>query len=355
MVIAPGKRKFTNYLLILVLALSFSCSKEKETVTAKFYHSTTSYFNGYYNSVQLFKETIDQLEEKLRYDDNGFIYVVYYGTEEEIKSYSSAFETIIEKNDKVIFKHPNGQYIDNCRFLNGKSWFYRRMYSNAMENFNYIQDEFPASRLIPETYFWQAQSFYLDQNPEMCFSVLEEYFDDNDTLKLSNDLAPELGQFRARLALEQGEYQDAITWLEKYGKKIPGERRKVRTNFLLGQLYSKIKEFPQALEQFEQVVRHSNDYDLTFAAKLKIARLYINFQKVETSDETVMKYLSKMLKDEKNEEYRDQIFYEYGLLELGKGQREAGLDYLRQSVAANVNNSPSKSFVLLQNGPGLLQ
>ncbi|GAB4410051.1 MAG: hypothetical protein OHK0039_14180 [Bacteroidia bacterium] len=320
-----------------------SCSKEKDTLPARLYHRTTSYFNGYYNADDLFRETVGNLEDAYRYPEQGFIAIDYYGTEDEIKSYVPDFEKVIKKNDAVMFKHPNGGYIDDCRVLNGKAWYYRREYSLAMENFNYAMQTYPGSKRYPEAWLWKAKTFYSLENYQMARDVLRELVD-NDTLVIDEALAGEIALFRVRLAIEDKEYKRAITLLTENLEFIRGQGRRARTQFLLGQLHAELKDYPRALEQFTEVAQRSNDYALAFEAKIKIARLYVDFQPGQDDEQYVYRYLKKMLRDEKNEEYRDRIYYEFALLELKKNQKPEAIGYLKQSLQASMGNQRQKAL-----------
>ncbi|MEM6804777.1 MAG: hypothetical protein AAF696_25490, partial [Bacteroidota bacterium] len=189
----PSVGKLTNFLLILSLLFCISCSKEKETLSARVYHSSLSYFNGYYNANYLYEETIKKLESQYSYPEQGFIEVVYYGLKDEIKSFESDFENINKKNDRVIFKHPNGNYIDDCRLLNGKSWFYRQDYFKALQNFDFVIDSFPDSRLVPDAWFMIAQTQYQMGNPEIAAEIIDERLLYADSVILEDKMLDELG------------------------------------------------------------------------------------------------------------------------------------------------------------------
>ncbi|MEM7372868.1 MAG: tetratricopeptide repeat protein [Bacteroidota bacterium] len=344
MMMHPSNHKCIHFLGIIALLTLLSCSKEKDTLPARAYHTTTSYFNGYYNANYLFKETINRLEDAYEFKDEGFIEVVYYGTEEEIKSYDSDFETITKKNDAVLFKHPNGNYVDNCRLLTGKCWLYRQNYTLALKNFNYVLEEFPESDLVPEVWFRIAESHYLMENGEQARSVFQEMIVENDTFYFDEELSAEIALFRTRLAIEDEKYQEAIEVLNENIPYMKGRQRIAKTHFLLGQLYAQNKDFARSLEQYNLVEKYSGDYELAFKAKIRVARLYVEFQDGLNEDSEVYKYLTSLLKDEKNLEYRDQIYYEFALLELKQEHQEKGIEYLKESIRVNVSNDRQKAL-----------
>ena len=331
-------------MIIIFAAALFSCSKDKTTLPARLYHNTTSFFNGYYNANLLFNETLEQIEGQYIFPEEGFIEVINFGTEDEIKSFVANFKKVSEKNDIVIFKHPNGKWVDDCRFLNGKSWFYQQNYTLAMQNFDEVIDRFPDSERLPEAYIWKAMTFYKMDNPEMTQAILQENIIENDSVVLDNKTAAELAIFRSQLDVEKKQYQSAAATLEQHVDYIRHPRRRARSHFLLGQLYAQLKVYPKALEHFFVVEKFSGDYDLTFKSKIKIARLYVDFQEGKDDDSQVNKYLTKLLKDEKNEEYRDQIYYEFALLEEKKDSLDKAIDYLRLAIKANVSNQRQKAL-----------
>ena len=56
-----------------------------------------------------------------------------------------------------------------------------------------------------------------------------------------------------------------------------------------------------------------------------------------------------MLKDDKNEEYRDQIYYALADLDLEERNRPGGIDNLEKSLRANIDNQKqrAKSYLRL--------
>ena len=55
-----------------------------------------------------------------------------------------------------------------------------------------------------------------------------------------------------------------------------------------------------------------------------------------------------MLKDEKNLEYQDQIYYALAELSLEERDREAGIDYLKKSISSSVDNQKQKAKSFLR-------
>lgn len=337
--------KHTKFFLILASILLLSCSKQKDTLPHRVFHTTTSYFNWYYNANELFKESVEQLEDSYEYPERGFIEVVYYGDKKDGESLKGNMEAIIKKNDAVLFKHPNGNYIDECRLLNGKCWFYTQEYSPAIRNFEYVIDKFPDSEVLADAYLYLAKTYYRMDNKIMASDILDKKVINNDTLEISDRTYGELGLFRTRLAIEEEDYDKAVEILQKHLEFVKGYDRITKSNYLLAQLLFTQKKFTEAKYKFEEVAKMSRSYDLSFSAKLAIARVFLEMEKADIgTGENVNRYLTKLLKDEKNREYKDQIYYQFALISLEKGKRDEGLDYLRKSVAYNMGNQRQKAL-----------
>ncbi len=339
-----GIYKLTNFLLIIFLLSLLSCSKEKDTLGARLYHNTTSYFNGYYNAHFLFHQSVEKLEEQYQFTDRGFMEVVHYPTEDEYQGMQGDMDVVIEKNDAVMFKHPNGNWIDDCRLLNGKAWLYQGKFRKAQKNLRVVIDSFPQSERVAEAWFWIAQLQYLQEQPQITQDLLSKHILNNDTAVISDEMTGELGLFLVRLEIEAKNYDKAAKLLEAYLPYVEGRLRLARSHFLLGQLYGELNAYSKALEQFDIVLKKAPNYDLAFSSKMKVAHLYVSAQDDKDDDEEVYKYLTKLLKDEKNADYRDQIYYEFALLELQKKRRDAAIDYLNRSIRANRNNQRQKAL-----------
>ncbi|MEL6674064.1 MAG: tetratricopeptide repeat protein [Bacteroidota bacterium] len=345
-----GNSKLTNFLLIIALFLLAACSKQKDTLPARVYHSTTSYFNWYYNAQVLYNETVKRLEEQYKFPEQGFMQIAYEGTEAEIQGFKSDFENINKKNDAVLFKHPNGNYVDDCRLLNGKSWYYRKNYPVAMQNFEAVQDSFPETELMAESWLWIAKTFHKMENFQMAKNILQEQILGNDTLVITDDLAADIALFRTELAIENEEFPSAIRYLSDNIFLIKGRMRQARSHFLLGQLYAEIDNFPKAMEQFSMVEKVSLDYELSFLSKISIARLFVEFQEGQDDDQEVFNYLTKLLKDEKNIEYQDRIYYEFALLDLKQKDVPGALENLNLSVRVSQGNQRQKGLSYFKSG-----
>jgi tetratricopeptide (TPR) repeat protein len=322
----------TFFWLIAAFILLSSCGKERKNIVARSYHATNSFFNGYYNATRILKETRDQLEDSYAFKDNDLIDIYTYPSEEEAESLQADMEKVTEKNDIIIFKHPNGGFEDDCRLLTGTSYFYRCEWEEARNNFEYIINSMPGSGRIPEAQIWMAMSYYEEGQIELAADYLQEHIFDYDTVKLKPRIRGRLAALGGQLAVDTGNYAAAIELLIDNVKKVRGRKNKTEAYFLLGQMADRAEKYPEALEAYAKVMRKSKDYEFVFMAKMKTAGLYTKYQGGKDDENLVYEYLSKLLKDPKNEPYQDRIYYQFGTLALKKDSLEAALGYFRKAV-----------------------
>ena len=339
-----NSNKFTLFFPIWLGLLLLSCSKNNTTFTGRTYHDMTSLFNYYYNAEELYVETVAALEREYEFQDMGYIDIVHYGDDNSLQRYETDFAEAIRKNDMVIFKHPHTNFVDNCRFLNGKLRFYKQEYILAMQNFDDILNNYTEFDRVDEVYFWKALTYYFQDNLEMAKDVLNEHLIENPEFTAKGKLRGDLAVFQARLAMDEEDYPNAIRFLEENMKYIKNFGRRARAHFLLGQLYEKNEDFARSLTQYKSVKRHTNDYDLIFTSKMKVAQLYIHYQEGQDDEKRIYKYLKRLVRDEKNEEYRDQIYFQFARLEEKKDSLDLCLDYLQKSTSTSVNNNRQKAL-----------
>ena len=127
---------------------------------------------------------------------------------------------------------------------------------------------------------------------------------------------------------------------------VSGKRTKYRLTFLLAQLYAKTNNGSLATENFQKVIRMRPPYDVEFYARINIAGVF----DVNSMDPAKMKKeLEKMLRDTKNVDFQDQIYYALGNMAMKEGKEEEALEYYHKSATAisQNQNQRGRSFLAL--------
>ncbi|MFK7968825.1 MAG: tetratricopeptide repeat protein [Bacteroidia bacterium] len=330
--LTSSRKGSTFFLLVVGMILLASCGKERKNIVARSYHATNSFFNGYYNATRLLKATRDQLEESYEFEDNTLIDIYVYPDSSEASAAEADMEKVTEKDDVIIFKHPNGGFEDDCRLLTGISYFYRRDWEEARKHFKYVI-ELEKSKRTPEAQIWYAMSYFEEGQQELAADYLQEHIFAYDTVKIKPRIRGRLAALGSTLAVDTANYEAAASLLAENIKNVSGRRNKTEAYFLLGQLHDKAESYPEALEAFAKVQRMSKNYEFVFLSKMKTADLYTKYQGGKDDENLVYEYLAKLLKDPKNRPYHDRIYYQFGQLAVKKDSLDAAIGHFRKAIA----------------------
>ena len=112
--------------------------------------------------------------------------------------------------------------------------------------------------------------------------------------------------------------------------------------YVLAQLHQKNGDSSNAIYYYNKVSKSSAPYEMRFYAKINKA-LSATSGGIE-----LRKDLFKMLKDGKNEEYKDQIYYVLAELDLKDGNITSAKTYLSNSVFYSINNDRQKGISYLK-------
>ena len=204
----------------------------------------------------------------------------------------------------------------------------------------------------PESYFMKHRPAYQEGVLWLARTYIErENFSNAE--RLLNQLESSPGTFddvrrdaavaKAGFFLKQKKYDQAVKPLETAISLSNDRQLKARMNFILGQIHKQAKRGPAAYAAFEQVLKNGPPYEMEFTARLNLA-----LSGVHSTDESV-RNLEKMLKEEKNKEFQDQIYYALAEIALGRGDRKEAIKNLELSLQHSSRNISQKaeSYLLL--------
>ena len=149
----------------------------------------------------------------------------------------------------------------------------------------------------------------------------------------------------ADLYITQAKYNLAKESLEKAIPLNSNGKLRTRLYFILGQINQLEKRDIQAGEYYTRVIKGSASFEMAFNARINLARVY----NANSSDKRmIIKELEKMLKDAKNKDFQDQIYYALADIAFKDKNDTLGVKYLRKSVASSVSNDYQKSISSLR-------
>lgn len=228
------------------------------------------------------------------------------------------------------------EWVDDSYLLIGKARFYKHEFNEAESVMNYSITEANDPLIKKEANIWLARIFnetgkYIDS-----YRILNEMDIENES---SRSLQGMYYTTLADLFIKQKKYSDAIDPLEKALEYVSGKRTLYRLTYLLAQLNEIEGNSGTATTLYRKVVKMNPPYDVEFNARINIAGVFdIN----SGNPDEMRKELHKMLRDSKNTDYQDQIYYALANLAMREGREDEALELLRKSVSSSSSNQNQK-------------
>ena len=462
-------KKVLFYLLILITISACTTQKKRGELTKlqRFYHNTTSEFNGYFNANILYEESLLTLQDQIQDNYNKILPVYKYTEADNPKAVAEKLDEAIKKVSVVVSLHRESDWVDDCYLLMGKSMFLKQDYESAQEALEYMVAEFnpdavakkktrkrkkakkgknkdnnkkgrkarqkevdkkrkarqkevakkkkdrqkevkkrkkaraKGKKLPPkpkvskeekerlaqleeaqkkaekeaaekkaeeeaqvkpeqpkDNYFlkhrpcyqegvlWLAKTYVERDNYLRAEQLFRELSEDPYTFK---DIKEQLAPAVAYLYLKQKKYDESVNPLNEAIELTKDRNEKARYAFILAQIHQEAGRNADALANFELAKKFSNQYELEFSATLNV--LKNAWATGQRSEDQVLKDLEKMLKESKNAEYQDQIYFVLADIAIRAGNKSKAIEYLAKSLETNSLNQAQKaeSHLLLAN------
>jgi len=339
---------YTKRFFAIVAALFLaSCSTTKDRWVNRKYHEVTAHYNAYFNGEEAFEEAVKQFQNSEEWDFEQFLPIYFWPDAEQASGLFAKMDRAIEKSAKVVKKHSmvfagkqKNDYVFKAYLLIARSRFYKHELIQTLEATSYIEDNFGRIELAEDEVFWSkllaAQTHIRMEN----FFQAEQQLDELYTKKLPKAELFEAQKTMAYFHFSQERWSEAQYWVAAAAQSASIKSEKVRLTYLNAQLLAKLGKGYESALAYEDVLKlHPDDYDITFSAQIKRAE---NFDVFMEDISIIEKALNKMLKDDKNITYRDQIYYVWALKELDLEYYPEAEAKLRQSIASSVDNARQK-------------
>ena len=146
---------------------------------------------------------------------------------------------------------------------------------------------------------------------------------------------------KAELYQKIEENKSFLKSMQEAAEVVKNRNNKARINFIMGQLNQELEKNDEAYKNYTISIRKSPTYEMAFYAKLYRTQV-TDLSKKEPKK--VIKYYEKLLRDEKNIEYKDKIYYEMARFEYKQDKLPTSIDYLTKSLRAGKENIYQKSY-----------
>lgn len=357
--------KLRGVIYIGIVLLLAGCSTKKNTLFSRQYHQLTTRYNVHFNGNEALKAGIRKMEQNHKEDYTDLLPVFVSNNPGTRALCTSDMDYAIEKAVKAIDKHSitakpkrrknkdsknyetfrkkkefNNQ-ISKCYLLLGKAYFLKGKYAMANNTFRYIQRQYADDeKLQAEVRLWFFRSLtemgHYDEAAKLMPAL--------EASKLKRSQREMYAAAKTDFYVRQRDYAQAVTAGEELLRVCKSMKRKPRYYFMLSQLYLQEQQDAQAMQALKKAIQFNFNYEMVFNAKINMALAY------QAGDEAVQKKLKKMLKDRKNTDFQDRIYYALANIEEKKGHRKEAVDLYWKSVKASVDNDNQKALSFLKLG-----
>ena len=326
---------------VIGLLLFSGCSTKKNTLTRRMYHNLTSHYNIFFNGEASLKDGEKQLRTQVQDDYSKVLRVYNYGTQQNGMAMNSTMDRALEKTAICVQKHSmkfnnreRVRWIDDAYLIMGKAHFFKHDYIPAKRTFDFVAEEYSYNNIALVANMWLIKTYIQTEEYPKAVAKIEQLLARSAGVsKPPKELQRNIDFTIADYYIAVKDYTKAITYL-KSGLIFNKDRDLcTRAMFILGQIYMLQNDATRATAQFKRVLKRNPEYEMVFESKMNMAKMGNANNAAE-----LYKMMNKMLRDLKNEEYCDRIYYAMAELALREGNESKAIDYLRKSVAAYKNN-----------------
>jgi len=345
--------------------------KKKTTWLKRVYHNTTARYNGYFNAKIKINSSIQALREAHKDNYEEILPLFPYIDSKNKNTVSPTIDDVIEKASMVINIHTISKWLDNAYLQLGEAHFMKDDFDKAQQTFSFILSEFKPGYDIKkkkkrrrnkkkkkdeltkhglfsklkhqyvyhQAIIWLIHTYIEQQEYDKAQTIIDLMWTE---INFPTKLLGNLNIMQAHIFLKKDEKKNAITHLSNAIKIIKKKKQKTRPTYILSQLYHENDKNVEAVEHYEKVLKLKPSYEMEFYARLGIAKAFeVGSSK---SIESIKKQLFKLLKDEKNTDYLDQIYYLLAELAIKKDNIEQAIGYLKNAVKYSTTNKKQKAL-----------
>ncbi len=338
--------RFQSYFLPACLAVLFvgilvGCSQYSSNPGSVAFHNITAKYNAYYIGRSEL-EAAERAMSKAYQDNYNQLLPILMPLDSTLGlQVKPQLENAIKKASIVAERHQNSKWLDNSYTLIGKARLYLGQYDDGVEALRYVftngRDEDDKNMAL----IWLMRAYTEKGDFSNALNVAE-YLRQQP---LSKEATRDFYLAKAAIHQRQGEYLTAVAILEQAFPLLKKNNTTARLHYIAGQLYDRIGQFALAADHYRDVSRNQPTYDLSFYAGMNSLQNKVLLNpKVDLTGVG----FDKMLRDRKNSDLKDRIYYTMGLLAERQGRYPEALGYLRKSVQAAGANTGQIPYTYLE-------
>lgn len=333
---------YISTLFVFVIYLSASCSQYSSRPVAVGAHNFTALYNAYFLANQDLTEAEYDIRKSFKDDYNQMVPILIPMDSLLAMPVRPKLESAIKKASIVIEKHQNSKWVDNSYIVLGKSRLLLGEWGDGLEALRYVfangkdEDDKNAALVV-------LMKAYISRKDYSNALGVAEYLSQQP---LTKDNQRDFYLTKAFLHQQNGEYLTSVAILEEAFPLLNKSIETGRIHFAAAQMYDKLGQYGLANKHYDEVGKNHPSYDLGFYSSMNSLQ---NRVILDPKTDVSSVGFEKMLKDRKNDDLKDRIYYTMGLLAEHRKQLSEAVGYLQQSVATSTGaNKTQKAYTYLQ-------
>ncbi|MEQ8925990.1 MAG: tetratricopeptide repeat protein [Fulvivirga sp.] len=339
-----AKSPLAYFFYICLAIFLFSCSAERKNIISKTYHNTTARYNAYYYAKKRIKEVEAILKENYDNDYNNILKIYPKIDTALASTYKEQIDDCIKKASIAIQRHKNSKWVDDSYIYIGRARHYSLDYVNAIETYKFVNTKSEDDDARHEA-LARLLRVFVDYKEYDNAVAVEDYIK-KEELNRKNQKILYLNKAHHNQVIEN--YDRMVENLVKAAPLLKKKDGKGRIYFIIGQIYQELGFDAEAFNYYKKCLASNPEYELDFYCRLNMAQVT---QLGKSSDvKAARKLLNTLLKDSKNKEYKDKIYYEMAQFEFKQNNLDKAIEFYKSSVENSISNPRQKGQSFLRLG-----
>ncbi|WP_228713684.1 type IX secretion system periplasmic lipoprotein PorW/SprE [Arundinibacter roseus] len=328
-------------MVVSILGMSLGCSQYSNRPGSIAFHNLTARFNAYYIAQSEISSAEAAMKKKYRDLYTQRLPILMPLDSTMGSQVRPQLENGIKKASIVAERHQNSKWLDDSYTLLGKARLYLGQYDDGVEALRYVftngRDEDDKNIAL----VWLMRAYTQKKDYSNALNVAE-YLRQQPLNKVATR---EFYLAKAYIHQEQGEYLTAVAILEQVFPLLKKNQQAARLHYIAGQLYDRLGQFALANDHYKAVGKNKPTYDLSFYATMSSLQ---NQVLLDPKVDLTRVGFDKMLRDRKNNDLRDRIYYTMGLLAERRERYPEAIGFLQKSIQTAGANTVQVPYTYLE-------
>ena len=319
-----------------------ACSQYSQGPVSVGFHDLNSHYNAQFLANQKIAEAEKTLFDSRKDDYNELLDVLIPMDTTRGAAVKAQTEYAVQKASLPVQHHKNSHWLDDCYLALAQARYLQGDFQNATETFKYVNSESSDEALRQRALIGLLKAFTDTKNYDYATAVISRLRKE----KLEKHDLVAFYEARAQFHKSRQEYDQTLAVLKQTVKRMHAGEHRARMYYIIGQLYQRNNRTKEAYGNFAKVHRSNGSYELSLQAQLQMIQLFAGSG--AKAEKKLARRFRKMLRDEKNKDYQDRIYYTMGMYEYRHERYDQSVPYFRQATQAKASDPQQKALAFLR-------